>query len=118
MESKLRAKTFSEEKVAVFKRVTRYVGPNTLIGQLTSVIAMKHFDKEAQKRTGSAVNKDRKNLIEAWNWGVKHLRLPIQNPFSLTDKHPVDERPKYIPTLEEAYRVINAANSHLWKLGL
>jgi len=111
MQPKLAPKTYVEEKLAVFRRFIGFVGPDTRVGQLTSLAAMKYLDREAKNRTGCAANKDRKNLIAAWNWGIKHLRLPMQNPFVLTDKHPVDEKPKYIPSLAEANRVIAAANT-------
>jgi integrase len=35
----------------------------------------------------------------------------VQNPFSLADKHPVDQQPKHVPTLADAQKVIDAANT-------
>lgn len=112
MESKVTAKTFAEEKVGVFKRFLGSIPPDVKVGQLSSITAIKYLNRVAKKRSGCAANKERKNLIAAWNWGVKHLGLPEPNPFSRTDKHPVDQKPKYVPTLEEANKVIAAANTH------
>lgn len=111
VEPKLTSKTFKEEKLAVFKRFLTFLPQDTEVGQVTSVIAMKYLNQVAKKRTGAAANKERKNLIAAWNWGVKHLELPDSNPFSRTDRHPVDQKPKHVPTLEEANKVIDAANT-------
>lgn len=104
-------KTFTEEKLAVCKRFCKFAGPEVEIGQLTSLTAMKYLRAEAKKRTPCAANKDRKNLIAAWNWGIKHRNFPERNPFSLADKHPVDQKPKHIPTLADAQKVIGAANT-------
>ena len=105
------AKTFAEGKLAVSKRFCTFVGSEMEIGQMTSRVAMEYLRREANRRTPGAANKDRKNLIAAWNWGVKHRDFPVRNPFSLADKFPVDQKPKHVPTLEDAQKVIEAANT-------
>jgi len=111
MESKVTAKTFKEEKVAIFKRFLGSIPQDLEVGQVSSITAMKYLNRVAKRRTPCAANKERKNLMAAWNWGIKHLGLPEVNPFSRTDKHPVDQKPKYVPTLEEANKVISATNT-------
>ena len=55
-------------------------------------------------RSGNALNKDRKNLVAAWNWGVKYLGLPTANP-CLVEKFPEQRHPRYVPCEEDFWKV-------------
>src|SRR5512136_1118464 len=85
-----------KEKRGVFQRLFVDVDPTLPIEQLMRGQVLKHLQKENQKRSGYAANKDRKNLIAAWNWGIKYMELPSMNPFQV-DKFPEVRSPRYIP---------------------
>jgi hypothetical protein len=36
--------------------------------------------KQKEERSGYAANKDRKNLVAAWNWGMKYMDPPLPGP--------------------------------------
>ena len=55
-------------------------------------------------RSGNALNKDRKNLVAAWNWGIKYLGLPTANP-CLVEKFPEQRHPRYVPGEENFWKV-------------
>ena len=57
-------------------------------------------------RSGHAANKDRKNLIAAWHWGVRYMGLPEKNPFKLVDPYPEKKQPRYIPPQEHMERIL------------
>nr|WP_320009561.1 tyrosine-type recombinase/integrase [uncultured Desulfobulbus sp.] len=66
---------------------------------------LKHFQEQAQKRSGNAANKDRKNLSAAWNWGRDYIGLPYENPFQRTTKQGEVRHERRIPTLSEFWKV-------------
>ena len=67
------------------------------------------WSEKSRAGHGGAANKERKNLAAAWNWGIKHLDLPERNPFLQIDPFPCDQREKYVPPLDDVYKVIEAA---------
>jgi integrase len=71
---------------------------------------MKHLQRQGEERSGYAANKDRKNLVAAWNWGMRYLEppLPQQNP-CLVHKLPEQRTPRYIPPEEDFWRVYQVA---------
>lgn len=75
---------------------------------ITPEKALKHFQNQFNNRSGNASNKDRKNLISAWNWGVKYKGLVGINPF-LTDKFPEERSPRRIPKEEDFWKVYEVA---------
>ena len=79
--------------------------------------ALLYLQKQAQKRSGYAANKDRKNLLAAWNWGIKYMALPAPNPF-LVDKFPEERQRRYIPPEDDFWKVYEVAEKGQDKLML
>jgi len=102
-------KTFMEEKLTVFARFIQFFSPSAPVETVTKSLARDYLGKQAEKRSGGAANKERKNLAAAWNWGVRHLDLPEKNPFLQIDPFPCDQRKKYVPPLGDVYKVIEVA---------
>lgn len=63
------------------------IDPQLSPHSFTSGMVLLYLQHQTKTRTGNAANKDRKNLIAAWNWGIKYLGLSIQNP-CLVDRFP------------------------------
>jgi integrase len=79
--------------------------------QITPLVAQQYFKSERKfGRSGNAVNKDRKNLIAAWNWGVQYYGFPTENPFKRVKRQPESRSPRYIPSLEDFLAVIDIAD--------
>ena len=71
---------------------------------------MRHFNKEARERSGNAANRDRKNLIAAWNWARKYLvGWPRENPFVDTEKLQTEKFPRYAPPVKDFWKVFEQA---------
>jgi integrase len=115
-------KTYSEKRLAfreLFK--TKYQpiknGPFKIlfdpIFPLTTInkeMALKHFQVQSENRSGNASNKDRKNLISAWNWGVKYIKgFSAFNPF-LTDKFSETRSPRYVPPEKDFWKIYDVAS--------
>jgi len=78
------------------------------IAQITPLVAQHYFKCEREHgRSGNAVNKDRKNLIAAWNWGVQYYGFPAENPFKKVKRQPETRSPRYVPSLDDFLAVVN-----------
>jgi integrase len=102
-ETKFTEKTFKEKKV-VFKRFFKNIDPSLSVDRLEPVQVLNHLRKQAKARSGYAANKDRKNLMAAWNWGIKYLKLPSPNP-CLTERFPENRRTRYVPPESDFWKV-------------
>jgi integrase len=99
-----------KEKVSVFKCFFQYIDPTMPVKELTPSQVKAYLNKQKEKRTGNAANKDRKNLIAAWNWGMEYFepKLPAPNPCAVK-KLPGVKSPRYIPPEEDFGAVYNRA---------
>ena len=99
-----------EEKRSMFRRFFEFVAPDLAIGALTPAMVMDYILKQSKERSGYAANKDRKNLVAAWNWGMKYFNpvIPGPNP-CLVDRMPEVRTPRYVPPEEDFWRIYHAA---------
>lgn len=104
------SKTY-KEKQSAFRSLFQSVSPDLSILELTKSHVLDHFTVLSKVRSGNAVNKDRKNLIAAWRWGQSYLEdFPGMNPFQI-DRFPEKRHPRYIPTIQDFWKVLEAAES-------
>lgn len=101
-------KTYQEKLLAV-KLLIKSVGADFPAEDLTPVITSRHLRVQNRERSGYAANKDRKNLRAAWEWGVKYLGLPKDNPFSI-EKFAEKRSPRYIPTIGDMEMVLQSVS--------
>ncbi len=73
---------------------------------MSTFIVLNTLQVQFKKRSGYAANKDRKNLVAAWNWGVKYRAMPQPNP-CLVDKFPEVRTPRYVPSEEDFWKIYN-----------
>jgi len=101
-------KTFDEKKRAfrLFFACPE-INPKESVEQLTAYQVQKALQAQSINRSGNAANKDRKNLSAAWTWGVKFLNLPEVNPFSKVEKFASTRQERYVPTLEDFWKVFH-----------
>jgi integrase len=98
-----------DEKARAFRWLFLSVKPELEPARLHSGIILKHFERAAKERSGNAANKDRKNLVAAWNWATKYIpEWPESNPFSKTEKQNEERMPRYIPPVEDFWKVYDA----------
>jgi len=97
------AKTYDEKRF-IFKRSFKVINPKLPVSELTARQALSFLQKQAEARSGYAANKERKNLLAAWNWGIKYMALPSLNPF-LVDKFPEKRQARYIPSKRDFWKV-------------
>lgn len=101
-------KTYDEKRDA-FARLFRVLSRERPVEEVTPPIAAKVLRHEARVRSGHAANKDRKNLVAAWNWGCKFLALPKENPFAVVDRFAEERKPRYVPSEEDFQKVLAQA---------
>lgn len=102
-------KTYLEKHEAA-DLLVRVAGPQLEVVKLEVSTALKLLDTVAEKRSGYAANKVRKNLVAAWNWAVKHMdRWPQSkpNPFSAVEKYPYDKQQRQVPSMDDVRAVLD-----------
>jgi len=55
----------------MFRGLFKEVDPAMLVMKLKPATILSYVVKQKETRSGYAANKDRKNLVAAWNWGMK-----------------------------------------------
>jgi len=98
-------KTYNEKKV-IFKRFFKQIDPMLPVEALSRHMVLNYIQEQMKTRSGYSANKDRKNLVAAWHWGMEYIepRLPSPNP-CLVRKMPEIRHPRYIPTEEDFWKV-------------
>jgi len=100
-------KTFREffaVKAGKGKGAQPIVNPLALVTSLTPGKVLAALTAQFEKRGGNAANKDRKNLVAAWHWGMKYLGMPALNPCRV-EKFPEKRHPRYVPSKEDFWKV-------------
>jgi integrase len=107
-EAKFSSGTFVE-KTTVFRMFFQQVDPNLPAARLAPGKVLAHLQGQAKERSGHAANKDRKNLVAAWNWGRKYLEnFPNLNP-CLVERFPEIRTPRYVPPERDFWKVYDVA---------
>jgi integrase len=103
--SRFADKTY-DEKRSMFRRFFREVDPATPVLELKPSKVMVFIVNQKEARSGYAANKDRKNLVAAWNWGMKYMDPPLLGPNPcLVDRMPEIRQPRYVPSEEDFWKV-------------
>lgn len=97
------------EKRGVFKRFFKTVSPALSADALEKRHVLEYLQRQAKERSGNAANRDRKNLVAAWNWGVEYLGLPSLNPCKV-HRFPEQRKPRYVPPVEDFWKVFESAS--------
>jgi Site-specific recombinase XerD len=103
------AKTYEEKRTA-FARLLKIVGAKDEAQSITVHQSLRCLKARA-KVSGYAANKDRKNLIAAWGWGIRFLDLPERNPFKAVPRFGEERLAKYVPPEEDFWRVYEVAET-------
>lgn len=99
-----------DEKHYVLKRFLKHQDGMLSVDELTPGKVLNYLQGQAVARSGHAANNERKNLVAAWNWGIKYMELPSPNP-CLVDRFPEQRHDRYVPPEEDFWRVYNAADN-------
>jgi len=97
-------KTFKELFAAKDAKGRPFVNPDADVTTLNAGMVLRVLQARFKKTSGYAANKDRKNLVSAWNWGVKYLGLTEPNPCKV-DIFPEIRTPRYVPPEEDFWKV-------------
>lgn len=105
--TKFSDKTYCEKR-DVFRRFFESVDAGLSVEMFTAKHALAYLQTQAKARSGHASNKDRKNLLAAWGWGVKFHDLPA-NPFQQVEKFAETRQPRYVPPENDFWAVYDVA---------
>jgi integrase len=94
----------------MFERFLKEISPTLPVSNLKPSDVMKYIVKQKEERSGYAANKDRKNLVAGWNWGMKYMNPPLPGPNPcLVDRMPEQRQPRYVPPEDDFWKVYEAA---------
>jgi integrase len=96
------------EKKRVFRTFFKSFDKELPVSELKAGDVLRHLQQQCAARTGYAANRDRKNLVAAWNWGIRYLEFPRNNP-CLVDSFPEVRHPRYVPHVKDFWKVYAAA---------
>jgi integrase len=108
-EKQFTRQTFTEKKT-VFRLFLAFTKA-TKLETITPDVIMRYLQRQNDRRSGFAANKDRKNLAAAWEWGRKYLDgFPVvPNPFLGIPKFREVRKPRYVPREEDFWKVVKEA---------
>ena len=99
-----------DEKRSMFRRFFKKVSPALSVSDLELADVMAYIIEQKEERSGNAANKDRKNLVAAWNWGMKYMKEPLPGPNPcLVDRMPEVRHPRYVPSEDDFWKVYEIA---------
>lgn len=102
-------KTYNEKRDA-FQRLFRSYDKSLPAHRITPAVAYVPLRERANEVSGYSANKDRKNLVAAWNWGIKYLNLPKDNPFQDVERFAEVRKPREVPSLDDFWAVYDVGN--------
>jgi len=105
------AKVTYDEKRLTFRRFLKELDPDLPVTELTSGLVEAYMTKQMDDRSGYAANKDRKNLVAAWNWGMEYMtpKLPEPNPCQIKKKAEI-RSPRYVPPEIDFWKIYKLAS--------
>ncbi len=105
-------KTFAEKRSAILRFLE--FAKDVQFGSYTPNLAREYLQKQNDKRSGYAANKDRKTLMHAYTWGQTFLAergFPERgNPFAAVKKYPEERRERYIPPEADFWKAFNKSS--------
>ena len=94
------------EKCLAFRLFFKEIDKALSINELKPADVLKYVVKQKEERSGYAANKDRKNLVAGWNWGMKYLNPPLPGPNPcLVEKMAEIRSPRYVPPEEDFWKI-------------
>lgn len=106
-EMRFSVKVFKEKR-ALLQKLSRLWGGGTLLKAVTVDMVASYLETQAKERSNNASNKDRKNLLALWNWGIERFDLK-HNPVSKISSLRHDREPQYTPPEGDVLRVLAVA---------
>jgi len=117
-----------QEKNSLTRRLIKLLGANCIVSAITPEQISDYLnsrallgDKKEKGRekgqkladTNNCYNRDRKNLLAMWNWGIKILddMQDLSNPVAKLDKRPHDRKSQYVPPPADILKALAAATA-------
>lgn len=105
-------KTYEEKRLAFREffegRAAGFSGMG--VGQLLAKDALQFLSACSSEKSGNSANKRRKNLRAAWEWGIKFLGMPKDNPFDSVPRFAEVRKNRHVPTIQDFWKVFSLAD--------
>ena len=104
--TRFQASTYQEKK-RLSIRTLKYFGADTLCEEINSRLILNYLNERANTVSNNAFNKDRKNLLAMFAWGMKFMSL-TSNPVIQVERLAHDREPQYTPFQEDVLKILAA----------
>ncbi|WP_421901267.1 tyrosine-type recombinase/integrase [Maridesulfovibrio sp.] len=98
-----------ERTFLTFLKVSRTA--RTSVDDLEYETVQETMNEIAEKMSPHRANVHLTHLNSMWNWGMKRLRIPQDNPF-LIERYTTDKAPVYVPPVEDFWKLIEVLAPH------
>ena len=118
---KFSPKTY-QEKESLARRIQKFFGPEYPVAYITPEMILSYLNKRASlgdrrgkknklQNTNSSFNRDRKNLMAMWNWGIGILDQlqECSNPLLKIEARPHERSTQYVPSTTDVSKMLAAA---------
>lgn len=108
-----------DEKRRCFDRFFTETSKTRPVQTLTPGDVLRFLQSEMKARSGNQANRARKNIVAAWNWGMRYLSpaLPGPNP-GLVEKMPERRKARYIPPESDFWKLFDVCDDEQDRLML
>jgi integrase len=101
------------EKRNLCNRILERWGARADVNTVTPKMGLDYLKEQKASRSANCANRDRKNLLSMWNWGMQYLEIK-KNPFAQIKRFAHDRAPQYVPPRGDVLKVIAACNAQDW----
>jgi site-specific recombinase XerD len=102
------SKKVFEEKRSLLVALSKRWGGGIPVKDVTVDMVALYLEERAKAVSGNAANKDRKNLLALWNWGIKRHDFQA-SPVSKVDRFKHDRATQYTPTEKDVRKILAVA---------
>lgn len=99
------AKETQKEKRYFIERILNHWGPERRVESITPGDVQSYLDGQSSLRSANGANKDRKNLLALFNYGIRFLEIS-NNPVRITVSMAHDRQPQYTPPTADVLKVL------------
>jgi integrase len=98
-------------KRIAFRRLFKSVKSNTKVGELSKLAITKFMQKVAKMVSANSANVDIRHIKAAYNWAINADMISCDNPCAKIAPYRSDKNERYMPSMEDFQKAINACET-------
>lgn len=118
LESRCMCKNSLNSKRIAFRRLFESVGRHTKVGELGRLSITKFMQRVARQVSANSANVDIRHIKAAYNWAINADMIRCDNPCSKIAPYRTEKNERYMPSMEDFQKAINACETEQDRLML